>query len=130
IDLPIKKEGAYLVMVRGDNLYASGIVLVSPLELEVLEEPDAGRVRVTVRDAATGDFVSKVQVKVIGSGNAGFISGETDLRGVFVAEGIKGQAAAVARKGAAQYAFYRGTTPLGAAPAKTAPPPPPPQPLH
>ena len=27
-------------MVRGDDLYASGIVLVSPLELEVLEEAD------------------------------------------------------------------------------------------
>ena len=39
IDLPLTKEGAYLVMIRGDNLYASGIVLVSPLELEVLEEP-------------------------------------------------------------------------------------------
>ncbi|HEY2155398.1 MAG TPA: hypothetical protein VGH33_07195, partial [Isosphaeraceae bacterium] len=59
IDLPIKKEGAYLVMVRGDNLYASGIVLVTPLELEVLEEADAGRVRVTVRDARTKDFVAK-----------------------------------------------------------------------
>ena len=67
----------------------------------------------TVRDAATGDFVPKVQVKVIGSGNADFVSGETDLRGVFVAEGVSGEAAAVARKGAAQYAFYRGTTPLG-----------------
>ena len=52
IDLPLKKEGAYLVMVRGDDLYASGIVLVSPLELEVLEEAESGRVRVTVRDAA------------------------------------------------------------------------------
>ena len=50
---PLKKEGAYLVMVRGDDLYASGIVLVSPLELEVLEEPESGRVRVTVRDART-----------------------------------------------------------------------------
>lgn len=112
IDLGLKKEGAYLVMVRGDNLYASGIVLVSPIAVEVLEE-SAGRVRVTVRDAATKDFVPKVLVKVIGSHNTGFISGETDLRGVFVAEGIKGQAAAVARKGLAQYAFYRGTTALG-----------------
>ena len=116
IDLPIKKEGAYLVMVRGDNLYASGIVLVSPLELETLEEPGSGRVRVTVRDAATKEFVPKVQVKVIGSKNSAFVSGETDLRGVFVAEGIKGQAAAVARQGDARYAFYRGTTPLGTAP--------------
>ena len=112
IDLDLKKEGAYLVMVRGENLYASGIVLVTPLDIDVVEEP-AGRVRVTVRDAATGEFVPKVQVKVIGSANGDFISGETDLRGVFLAEGIRGEAAAVARKGTAQYAFYRGKTALG-----------------
>ena len=51
LDLPLTKEGAYLVMARGENLYASGIVLVTPLELEVLEEADSGRVRVVVRDA-------------------------------------------------------------------------------
>ncbi len=68
LDLPIQaKEGAYLVMVRGGDLYASGIVLVSPIELEVTEEADAGRVRVVVRDAASQNFVPKVQVKVIGS---------------------------------------------------------------
>ena len=76
-------------MIRGDNLYASGIVLVSPLELEVLEEPASGRVRVTVRDARTKDLLPKVQVKVIGSDNPQFFSGETDLRGVFVAEGVQ-----------------------------------------
>src|SRR5437879_445416 len=95
-------------MIRGDNLYTSGIVLVTPLELEVLEEADSGRVRVTVRDAHTKDFLPKVQVKVIGSDNPSFLSGETDLRGVFVAEGVRGQVAAVARKGTGQYAFYRG----------------------
>ena len=113
IDLGLTKEGAYLVMIRGENLYTSGIILVSPLELEVLEEPGAGLVRVTVRDAVSQAFVPKVQVKVIGSGNATFLTGETDLRGVFLAEGIKGEAAVVARKGTAQYAFYRGTTTLG-----------------
>ena len=117
IDLPLTKEGAYLVMVRGDNLYASGIVLVSPLEMEVLEEPESGRVRVTVRDARTKEFVPKVQVKVIGTDNGSFFSGETDLRGVFVAEGVRGQVTAVARKGSNQYAFYRGTTPVGPPPA-------------
>ncbi len=70
IDLPLTKDGAYLVMLRGENLYASGIVLVSPIELEVLEDADGGRVRVTVRDAQTKDFLSKVQVKVIGSGQS------------------------------------------------------------
>ena len=109
LDLPLPKEGAYLVMARGENLYASGIVLVSPLELEVLEEPEAGRVRVVVRDAKTKDLVPKVQVKVIGADNPAFFSGQTDLRGVFVAEGVNGQVTAVARKGTGQYAFYRGT---------------------
>ena len=123
IDLPLKNEGAYLVMVRGENLYSSGIVLVSALEMEVLEEPESGRVRVTVRDANTKEFVPKAQVKVIGNHNRDFISGETDLRGVFVAEGISGEAAVVARKGKAGYAFFRGTTNLGAAKPQVPQPP-------
>jgi outer membrane protein assembly factor BamD (BamD/ComL family) len=116
IDLPVTREGAYLVMVRGEELYASGIVLVSPLELEVLEEPDASRVRVRVLDARTRAFVPKVQVKVIGSNNPNFISGETDLRGIFVAEGVNGQVTAVVRAGKDQYAFHRGKTFLGPPP--------------
>ncbi len=116
IDLPLAKEGAYLVMIRGDNLYASGIVLVSPLELEVLEEPASGRVRITVRDARTKNLLPKVQVKVIGSGNPQFFSGDTDLRGVFVAEGVQGQVTTVVRKEAAEYAFYRGTSYVGQPP--------------
>src|SRR5262249_49917202 len=80
---------------------------------EVLEDAAAGRVRVTVRDARTKDFMPKVQVKVIGSDNPQFISGETDLRGVFVAEGLRGVVTAVARKGTSQYAFYRGTNYVG-----------------
>jgi uncharacterized protein YfaS (alpha-2-macroglobulin family) len=119
LDLPLEKEGAYLVMVRGENLYASGIVLVSPLKLEVTEEPAAGRVRVTVRDARTGELRPKVQVKVIGSDNPSFFSGDTDLRGVFVAEGLRGSVTAVARKGTGQYAFHRGKTHVGTSPPAT-----------
>jgi tetratricopeptide (TPR) repeat protein len=108
-DIPLNnKEGAYLVMARGGDLDASGILLVTPLELEVLEEADSGRVRVVVRDAVSKAFVPKVQVKVIGTANPTFVAGQTDLRGVFVAEGIQGQVTAVARKGTGQYAFYRG----------------------
>ena len=113
IELPLTKEGAYLAMIRGENLYASGIVLVSPLEIEALEDAAAGRVRITVRDARTKNLLPKVQVKVIGSDNPQFISGTTDLRGVFVAEGVRGMVTAVARKGDLEYAFYRGTTHLG-----------------
>jgi hypothetical protein len=50
---------------------------------------------------------------VIGSDTPHFVSGETDLRGVFIAEGLQGLVTAVARKGSAQYAFHRGTTYLG-----------------
>src|SRR3954462_7915590 len=121
IELPVKKEGAYLVMVRGDNRYTSGILLVTRLELQVLEEPESGRVRVTVRDARTKAFVPKVQVKVIGSSNPAFFSGETDLRGVFVAEGVLGQVTAVARKNTNEYAFHRGTTFVGQVPAPAKP---------
>jgi len=113
IDLPLTKEGAYLVMIRGENLYASGIVLLTPIELEVLEEPASGRVRVTVRDARTSELLPKVLVKVNGSEDSHFLSGETDLRGVFVAEGLRGVVTAVARQGTAQYAFNRGTTFVG-----------------
>jgi alpha-2-macroglobulin len=113
IDLPLTKEGAYLVMIRGESLYASGIVLLTPIELEVLEEPAGGRVRVTVRDATTSELRPKVLVKVNGSEDSHFLSGETDLRGVFVAEGLRGVVTAVARQGTAQYAFNRGTTFVG-----------------
>jgi hypothetical protein len=123
LDLPLSQEGAYLVMARGENLYASGIALVSPLEMEVIEEPGNSRVRVLVRDAATKAPVPKVAVKVIGTGNAAFFSGETDLRGVFVAEGVSGQVTAVAKqdvgKGAPRYAFHRGTIAVGAPPTPT-----------
>ncbi len=121
LSLPVEKEGAYLIMIRGENLYASGIVLVSPLEMEVLEEADAGRVRVTVRDAKTKEPVRKVNVKVTGSENPAFLSGQTDLRGVFVADGVRGQVTAVARRDSAQYAFYRGTTRVGPAPVPNPP---------
>ncbi len=121
IRLPLEKEGAFLVMIRGENLYASGIVLVSPLVMEVLEEPESGRVRVSVRDAKTREPVRKVSVKVIGSENPTFLSGLTDLRGVFVAEGVRGQVTAFARRESSQYAFYRGTTRVGAAPPAPAP---------
>ena len=116
IELPLVKEGAYLAMIRGDNLYASGIVLVSPIELEALEEPASGRVRITVRDARTKQLLPKVQVKIIGSNNPQFFSGETDLRGVFVAEGVQGQVTAVVRKDTSEYAFYRGTAYVGQPP--------------
>ncbi len=121
IELPFDRDGAYLVMIRGEGLHASGIVLVSPMEMEAIEEdmgpvtigPNSvtamlGRVRVTVRDARTGDLLPKVEVKVIGSLDHRFVTGRTDLRGVFVAEGVNGEITALAKAGANRFAFYRG----------------------
>ena len=122
IPLPLKEEGAYLVVCRGDDLHTSGLVLVTPLAVEVQEEVPSGRVRTTVKDTTAGRYVTNVHVKVIGSGNPEFVSGSTDLRGVFVADGIKGTSTVIAQADAGRYAFFRGQTSLGpAAPPAAAP---------
>lgn len=110
--LPIKEEGAYLVICRGDDLFTSGMVLVTPLKLEVQETPGAGSLRVNVRDTVNNGYQAKVHVKAIGSHDDEFKSGDTDLRGIFVAEGLRGAATVIARQDG-RYAFYRGSTHLG-----------------
>ncbi len=57
-----------------------------------------------------------VHVKVIGSANDQFVSGQSDLRGIFVADGINGTSTIIARTDANRYAFYRGKTVLGNVP--------------
>lgn len=120
LDLPLKDEGAYLVVCQGENLYASGLVLVSPLALEIQEDAVSGRVRVTVKDTVAERYVHNVHVKVIGSANDQFVSGETDLRGIFIADGIRGTSTVIARTDANRYAFYRGKAALGNVPKEPA----------
>jgi alpha-2-macroglobulin len=122
--MPLKEEGAYLVVCRGENLHTSGLVLVTPLAVEVQEEVPSGRVRTTVKDLTTDKYVSTVHVKVIGSRNDNFVSGETDLRGVFVADGIQGTSTVMAQAGPARYAFFRGSQELAPAPPQPVPAPP------
>lgn len=119
LELPLKEEGAYLVVCQGDNLYTSGLVLVSPLILEIQEDAPSGRVRVTVKDVVAEKYAHAVHVKVIGSSNAQFQSGQTDLRGIFVADNIQGMSTVIAKTGANRYAFHRGKVSLGAPPAPT-----------
>lgn len=113
LPLPLKEEGAYLVVCRGDDLHASGLVLVTPLGIEVQEDGVSGRVRTTVKDQVADKYLYDVHVKVIGSRNEDFVSGQTDLRGVFVADGIRGTATVIAQAGPSRYAFHRA--PGGAA---------------
>lgn len=117
MELPLKDEGAYLVVCRGENLYTSGLVLVSPLGLEI-QEDESGRVRVTVKDTTTDSYLHKVHVKVIGTANSEFVSGDTDLRGVFIADAINGVVTVIARTAESRYAFYRGKYWVGPPPAQ------------
>ena len=50
--LDLTEEAAYLVICRGDALFASGLVLIPPPEIEVQEDPSSGRVRVNVLDTS------------------------------------------------------------------------------
>jgi tetratricopeptide (TPR) repeat protein len=123
IPLSLKDEAAYLIICRGDDLFASAMVLITPLKIEVQEDPASGRIRANVLDTAKGGYRPEVHVKAIGSADSEFRSGETDLRGIFVADNLRGKATVIAREGNSKYAFFRGTDWLGA--ADNAPPPPP-----
>ena len=107
LSLPLKEEGAYLIVCRGDDLHTSGLALVTPLAVEVQTDAAVGRVRTTVKDRVADKYLHDVQVKVIGGGNEEFVSGQTDLRGVFTAEGIRGSTTVIAQAGSGRYAFYR-----------------------
>ncbi len=114
--LPIKDEAAYLVIVRGDDLFTSGVVLITPLKIEVQEDLASGRIRANVMDSVKNEYVPEVHVKAIGSADQNFRSGQSDLRGIFVADGLRGKATVIARVGDSRYAFYRGEKWMGASP--------------
>ncbi|GAA4434356.1 tetratricopeptide repeat protein [Bremerella cremea] len=108
VPLPLSDEGAYLIVARADNLHASGLVLISPLKLDVNEDQVSGRVRVTVKNKVADTYVDDVHVKVIGTANPDFVSGETDLRGIFIGDGIQGRTTVIAQAKKGEYAFFRG----------------------
>ncbi len=114
IALPLKDEAAYLVICRGDDLFTSGMVLITPLKIEVQEESASGRVRANVLDTIRGGYRPEVHVKAIGSADTEFRAGETDLRGLFIADSIRGRVTVIARESESRYAFYRGDAWLGA----------------
>jgi len=109
--LTVPETGAYFVVAKGDGASASGVLLRTNLDLEVQEDPASGRVRVNVVDRKTGQYVPKAEVWVVGSANETFRKGQSDLRGVLVADDIRGTATVVAWK-EGQYAFHRGQTVL------------------
>ena len=113
IALALQGEGAYLVICRGDDLFASGLILVTPLRIDVQEDTTGQRVRVNIVEKTTNKRPKGVHVKVIGTASGKFVSGETDLRGIFVADAIRGKVTVIARERKNRYAFYRGDNWLG-----------------
>ena len=74
-------------------------------------------------DTAKGGYRPEVHVKAIGSADSEFRSGETDLRGIFIADNLRGKATVIAREGDSRYAFFRGSDWLGAPENAPVPPP-------
>ena len=116
ITLPMKADGAYLVICRGDYLYTSGLILVTPLKMEVQENLAARSLRVNISDQGTGKYLDNVHVKAIGVRDSNFKSGETDLRGVWKAENITSRPTIIARDTNGRYAFYRSKSTYSALP--------------
>jgi hypothetical protein len=73
---------------------------------------------VTVKNTVADRFAHDVHVKVTGSASGEFVSGETDLRGLFIADAIRGTSTVIARADDNRYAFHRGQMPLGEVPAQ------------
>ncbi len=121
IELDIEEEGAYLVICRGDDRFTSGLALVTPLDIEVQDQPEAGRLRAHVLDAVTGNYRPRVHVKAIGSEDDAFREGDTDLRGIFIADDLRGTATVIAREGESRYAFHRGDSWYGPSPGERQP---------
>ena len=115
LELSLPDPGAYLVVVSGNGLLTSGMILRSDLEMEAQEDAQQGIVRVNVRSGDGEQYAKDVKIQVRGSHNEQFVKGKTDLRGVFTATGIQGTATVLAQAGD-QYGFYQGTQSLGQAP--------------
>lgn len=108
IELPLKDEGAYLVICRGDSQMTSSLVLITTLDMEVHEDAENGAVRVQVRDTVRNAYVADADIAAYDtSGAAQPQKGRTDPRGAFNASGIHGQAIVVAKLGDSRYAVFR-----------------------
>ncbi|WP_395739692.1 MG2 domain-containing protein [Prosthecobacter sp.] len=131
IELPLKDEGAYLVICRGDSQMTSGLVLLTTLETEAHEDAENGGMRVQVRDTVRGTYVADADIAAYDtSGIAQPQKGRTDPRGSFSAAGIHGQAVVVVKLGDSRYAVHRSSGNLmpvqasGQSPQPSAPAPP------
>ena len=66
--------------------------------------------------SSNASFVRGADVKVVGSSSRSIVSGKTDPRGLFLADGVAGTSTVIARLGEREYAFFRGKQALGPRP--------------
>ncbi len=114
LELPLEEAGAYLVIARSGELRSSGLLLRTDLSIDAQELPGEERIRVNVKQK--GRFLPKADVKVVGAVDGRIRSGKTDLRGVFVADGLRGKATVLVKQGD-DYAFYQSKSDFGGRPA-------------
>ena len=124
--LPLKDEGAYLVVCRGDDLHASGLVLVTPLAVEVQEDAvsgpgaDHGQGRqgrpLRARRAGQGDRQPQRRFRLRRRPTCAACSWPT---------ASTGGSTVIAQAEPSRYAFFRGTDGLGRAGRRPAQRPPP-----
>lgn len=104
VPLKLEKNGAYLLLAQAGNLKSAGLLLKSDLKLKVQQLPKQNRVRLNVK--RKGLPIPGARIKIVRAESDEVLSGKTDLRGVFVGEGLQGgMSALVESKG--QYAFYQ-----------------------
>lgn len=112
-EVALPEPGAYLIMARGGGEHSSCLVLVSDLEVHVQDFED-GQVRVQVMRAGDGQYLRDVDIRVIGSVDGTVQVGETDPRGLYVANGVTGRSTVIARLEPDHYAFHLGEREMGA----------------
>jgi hypothetical protein len=99
VPLPVRDQGAYLVILEGEGARSSGLVLLSGITAELRERSTAGRVSVQVRHEPGGQPAAGAYVRVSGAPGGRVAEGMVDARGVFMAEGIAGTPTVLARLG-------------------------------
>ena len=103
ISLPFEETGAYLVLIRSGQVFASGLALITPLSIEVQESQNA--VRATILEGK--DKIPLRNVLVKASNGDEFENGMTDLRGAVTIEIERDdEITVVARRGTDEYAFF------------------------
>lgn len=131
IDLGLAEKGAYLIVLRTENevgaesLAGATLLLRTDIKVEVREDAVAGRTWINVRNSANAS-IPKAEVRVVGSQDGEVKTGRTDLRGVYIAEGIHGRTTVIAQvmpadpgdNSGPSFAFFKGSVELAPQPRK------------